>query len=48
MRLQSLARRTTPMMVVGYLIQVESDAYSIADDRHANRQTLSARGQAKM
>jgi hypothetical protein len=35
MRLQSLARRTTPMMVVGYLIQVESDAYSIADDRHA-------------
>jgi hypothetical protein len=23
------------MMVVGYLIQVESDAYSIADDRHA-------------
>jgi hypothetical protein len=35
MRLQSLARHTTPMMVVGYLIQVESDAYSIADDRHA-------------
>ncbi len=23
------------MMVVGYLIQVEPDAYSIADDRHA-------------
>jgi hypothetical protein len=23
------------MMVVGYLIQVESDAYSITDDRHA-------------
>ncbi len=22
------------MMVVGYLIQAESDAYSIADDRH--------------
>ena len=33
MRLQSLARHTTPMMVVGYLIQVESDAYSIADDK---------------
>jgi hypothetical protein len=35
MRLQSLAWHTTPMTVVGYLIQAESDAYSIADDRHA-------------
>jgi hypothetical protein len=31
----ALLYRTKPKMDLGYLIQAESDAYSIADDRHA-------------
>ncbi|MGH9893040.1 MAG: hypothetical protein ACREA0_13820, partial [bacterium] len=32
----ALLYRTKPKMDLGYLIQAESDAYSIGDDRHAS------------